>query len=297
MCDCDTAATWTPGHAWTAIGAPAPTVAVRAFERRKRWLMRDVVVVEAVRSPVGRRKGGLSGMHAADLLGEVQRAVVERSGIDPAEIGQVVGGCVGQVGMQAANITRTAWLQAGLPLEAGATTVNTQCGSSQQATNMATGLIAAGVVDVAVACGVEVMSVVAMGSTVPEGPVRWQADQPHVLGALRAHLPVRGRGTHRGDVRRHPRRPRPVRQAVPGPRRGRVGRGSLRHPDRADRRAHTRRGRRAHRHPHGRSATKGCATPRWRRSPTSSRCSIGIPRFTPRAPRRRSATAPARCCS
>ena len=132
--------------------------------------MRDVVVVESVRSPVGRRKGGLSGMHAADLLGAVQRAVVERSGIDPAEIGQVIGGCVGQVGMQAANVTRTAWLQAGLPLEAAATTVNTQCGSSQQATNVATALIGAGVVDVAVACGVEVMSAVAMGSTVPTDP-------------------------------------------------------------------------------------------------------------------------------
>jgi acetyl-CoA C-acetyltransferase len=128
------------------------------------------VVVEAVRSPVGRRKGGLSGIHAADLLGDVQRAVIERSGIDPAEVGQVVGGCVGQVGMQAANVTRTAWLQAGLPLEVAATTVNTQCGSSQQATNLATALIAAGVVDVAVACGVEVMSVVSMGASVPKDP-------------------------------------------------------------------------------------------------------------------------------
>ena len=132
--------------------------------------MRDVVVVEAVRTPVGRRNGGLSRMHSADLLAEVQRAVVERSGIDPAEVGQVVGGCVGQVGKQAANVTRTAWLQAGLPLEAAATTVNTQCGSSQQATNMATALVAAGVVDVAVACGVEVMSAVPMGSTVPKDP-------------------------------------------------------------------------------------------------------------------------------
>jgi acetyl-CoA C-acetyltransferase len=132
--------------------------------------MRDVVIVEAVRSPVGRRKGGLSGMHSADLLADVQRALIERSGIDPTEVGQVVGGCVGQVGMQAANITRTAWLQAGLPLEAAATTVNTQCGSSQQATNMATALVAAGVVDVAVSCGVEVMSVVAMGSSVPKDP-------------------------------------------------------------------------------------------------------------------------------
>ena len=195
--------------------------------------MRDVVVVEAVRSPVGRRKGGLSGMHAADLLGEVQRAVVERSGIDPAEVGQVVGGCVGQVGMQAANVTRTAWLQAGLPLEAAATTVNTQCGSSQQATNMATALVAAGVVDVAVACGVEVMSAVPMGSTRPEGPVRRQADQPQLLGALREHVAVRGRRAHRREVRRHPRRARRVRQAVAGPRRGRVGRGPLRHADRA----------------------------------------------------------------
>jgi len=132
--------------------------------------MRDVVIVEAVRSPVGRRNGALSALHAADLLAEVQRAVVERSGIDPMEVGQVVGGCVGQVGMQAANVTRTAWLQAGLPLEAAATTVNTQCGSSQQATNMATALVAAGVVDVAVACGVEVMSAVPMGSTVPKDP-------------------------------------------------------------------------------------------------------------------------------
>jgi acetyl-CoA C-acetyltransferase len=132
--------------------------------------MRDVVVVDAVRSPVGRRNGALSGMHSADLLADVQRAVVERSGIDPMEIGQVVGGCVGQVGMQAANVTRTAWLQAGLPLEVAATTVNTQCGSSQQATNMATALVAAGVVDAAVACGVEVMSAVPMGSTVPKDP-------------------------------------------------------------------------------------------------------------------------------
>jgi acetyl-CoA C-acetyltransferase len=132
--------------------------------------MRDVVVVEAVRSPVGRRNGALSAMHSADLLGAVQRALIERSGIDPAEVGQVVGGCVGQVGMQAANVTRTAWLQAGLPLEAAATTVNTQCGSSQQATNIATALVAAGVVDVAVSCGVEVMSTVSMGASVPKDP-------------------------------------------------------------------------------------------------------------------------------
>ena len=131
---------------------------------------REVVIVEAVRTPIGRRNGGLSTIHSADLLAVALKGLIERSGIDPNEVGQVVGGCVGQVGMQAANVTRTAWLQAGLPLEAAATTVNTQCGSSQQATNMATALVAAGVVDVAVACGVEVMSAVPMGSTVPKDP-------------------------------------------------------------------------------------------------------------------------------
>jgi acetyl-CoA C-acetyltransferase len=127
--------------------------------------MSEVVIVEAVRTPVGRRGGGLSTMHSVDLLAEVLGAVVERSGIDPAEVGQVVGGCVSQVGMQSFNIARTAWLTAGLPLSVPATTVDTQCGSSQQATNLATSLVGSGVVDVAVACGVEVMSRVPMGST------------------------------------------------------------------------------------------------------------------------------------
>ncbi len=130
----------------------------------------DVVIVEAVRSPVGRRNGGLSGLHAADLLGHVQRELIDRSGIDPHEVGQVVGGCVQQVGMQSANVTRNAWLTAGLPLEVAATTVNTQCGSSQQATNMAVALVGSGVVDVAISCGVEVMSQVPMGSSIPKDP-------------------------------------------------------------------------------------------------------------------------------
>src|SRR6266545_6083712 len=111
--------------------------------------MTDVVIVEAVRTPIGRRGGGLSSVHPADLLGLVQQEVVSRSGIDPAEIEQAVGGCVSQVGEQSFNITRTAWLAAGLPLQTACTTVDTQCGSSQQATNLATSLIASGVVDVA----------------------------------------------------------------------------------------------------------------------------------------------------
>ena len=99
--------------------------------------MTDVVIVEAVRSPIGRRGGGLSTVHPADLLGQVQKALLDRSGIDPASVGQVVGGCVTAVGEQSFNIARTAWLSAGLPLTVAATTVDAQCGSSQQATNMA----------------------------------------------------------------------------------------------------------------------------------------------------------------
>jgi acetyl-CoA C-acetyltransferase len=132
--------------------------------------MSDVVVVESVRSPVGRRNGGLSGMHSADLLANVLGALVERSGVDPNQVEQVVGGCVGQVGMQTGNIARTGWLQAGLPITAAATTVDTQCGSSQQATNLAYSLVKAGVVDTAVSCGVELMSRVPMGATIPKDP-------------------------------------------------------------------------------------------------------------------------------
>ena len=127
--------------------------------------MSEVVIVEAVRTPIGRRGGGLSSVHPADLLAAVQKAVIERSGIDPTEVGQVVTGCVSQVGEQAFNIGRTAWLTAGLPLTVANTTVDAQCGSSQQATNLATGLVAGGVVDVAVASGVEVMSRVPIGSS------------------------------------------------------------------------------------------------------------------------------------
>ncbi|MGQ0434125.1 MAG: steroid 3-ketoacyl-CoA thiolase [Microthrixaceae bacterium] len=127
--------------------------------------MSDVVIVEAVRTPVGRRGGGLSSVHPADLLAAVQKAVVERSGIDPALVGQVITGCVSQVGEQAFNVGRTAWLTAGLPQSVANTTVDTQCGSSQQATNLGTALVAGGVVDAAVACGVEVMSRVPIGSS------------------------------------------------------------------------------------------------------------------------------------
>jgi acetyl-CoA C-acetyltransferase len=131
--------------------------------------MREVVVVEAVRSPIGRRKGGLAGVHPADLLGLVQRACVERAGVEPAAIGQVIGGCVSQVGEQCFDIARTAWLAQGLPMEVPATTIDSQCGSSQQATSLAAGLVGAGIEDLVLACGVEMMTRVPLGSNVTGG--------------------------------------------------------------------------------------------------------------------------------
>jgi acetyl-CoA C-acetyltransferase len=125
---------------------------------------RSVVIVDALRTPIGRRRGGLAGLHPADLLGRIQAGLIERAAIDPVEVGQVVGGCVSQVGEQSFNVTRTAWLAAGLPMSTAATTVDTQCGSSQQATNMAAALVGSGVVDVALACGVELMSRIPIGA-------------------------------------------------------------------------------------------------------------------------------------
>src|SRR3954470_11364484 len=134
--------------------------------------MPDVVIVEAVRTPIGRRGGGLSTVHPADLLGTVLQAAIDRSGIDPAQVDQVVGGCVSQVGEQSFNIARTAWLASGLPLGTAATTVDSQCGSSQQATNLASSLVAGRTADVGVGCGVESMSRIPMGSNTKPGPGR-----------------------------------------------------------------------------------------------------------------------------
>ena len=131
--------------------------------------MREVMILEAVRSPIGRRGGGLSGLHPADLLGAVQRATVERCGIDPGMVGQIIGGCVSQVGEQSFNVARTAWLAQGFPMEVAATTVDSQCGSSQQATSLAAGLIGADIEDVVLACGVEMMTRVPLGANMKGG--------------------------------------------------------------------------------------------------------------------------------
>ena len=135
----------------------------------------EPVVVGAVRTPVGRRNGGLSGVHAVDLGAVVLRALVERSGIDPVQVDDVIMGCVSQVGEQSLNVARNAWLAAGLPEEVPATTIDRQCGSSQQAVQFAAQGIMAGGYRLVVAGGVEHMTRVPMGSTmagpgVPFGP-------------------------------------------------------------------------------------------------------------------------------
>jgi acetyl-CoA acyltransferase len=137
-------------------------------------MTREAVVVEAVRTAVGRRGGGLSTAHAADLSADVLRALAHRAGIDPAVVDDVIWGCVGQVGDQSANIGRYAVLAAGWPESVPGTTINRACGSSQQAFEFAVHAVRSGAMDVVVAGGVEVMSRVPLGSTraggVPYGP-------------------------------------------------------------------------------------------------------------------------------
>jgi acetyl-CoA acyltransferase len=125
---------------------------------------RDVVIVEAARSPIGRRNGVLSHVHAVELAAHAIDAVLQRTGIDPNLVDQVIFGCVSQVGEQSINIGRQAWLHNHLPVEVPATTLDFQCGSSQQAVHLAAGLIASGAADVILAGGVESMSRIPMFS-------------------------------------------------------------------------------------------------------------------------------------
>jgi acetyl-CoA acetyltransferase family protein len=135
----------------------------------------EPVIVGAVRTPVGRRNGGLAGVHAVDLGAVVLRALVERGGVDPGLVDDVIFGCVSQIGEQSVNVARNAWLAAGLPEEVPATTIDRQCGSSQQAVQFAAQGIMAGSYQLVVAGGVEHMTRVPLGSTmsgpgVPFGP-------------------------------------------------------------------------------------------------------------------------------
>jgi len=161
------------------------------------------VIVEAVRTPIGKRTGRLSGLHAADVLAAAQVEVVKRAGLDPSDVEQLIGGCVTQAGEQASNVTRNAWLGAGMPYEVAATTVDCQCGSSQQANHLVAGLIAADAIEVGIACGVEAMSRVGLGMNVINGPGTsrppgYPAEMPDQFGAAE-RIAVR-RGITRDDV-------------------------------------------------------------------------------------------------
>jgi acetyl-CoA C-acetyltransferase len=150
--------------------------------------MAQPVIVEAVRTPIGKRNGWMSGFHAAELLGNAQVELVKRAGVDPGDVEQIVGGCVTQAGEQASNVTRTAWLSQGLPYEVAATTVDCQCGSAQQANNFVANLISADAIDVGIGCGVEAMSRVGLGANAFNGPGRSRPeefpwDMPDQFGA------------------------------------------------------------------------------------------------------------------
>tara|TARA_B100001769_G_scaffold49453_1_gene35489 strand:- start:515 stop:1690 length:1176 start_codon:yes stop_codon:yes gene_type:complete len=135
--------------------------------------MGKAVIIEALRTPIGRGRelvGQFNGFHATQLLGLLQQGIVERTGIQPSEVEQVIGGCVTQAGQQASNVTRTAWLNTLGDYTTGATTIDTQCGSGQQANNLIHALIEAGTIEVGLACGVELMSRVGLGANVFNGP-------------------------------------------------------------------------------------------------------------------------------
>ena len=131
--------------------------------------VRDAVVVDVVRSTQGKRGGALANWHPVDLLGFALTSLVERTGIDPGQVDDVIGGCVTQVGEQSTNVTRNAWVAAGLPQHVPATTIDRQCGSSQQAMHFAAAGVKAGHYDLVVACGVEAMSRVPLAANARGG--------------------------------------------------------------------------------------------------------------------------------
>jgi acetyl-CoA C-acetyltransferase len=165
--------------------------------------MGNPVIIDAVRTPLGKRNGGLAGVHPGELLGFVQREVLKRSGVDPELVEQVVGGVVTQAGEQSNDMVSRAWLHAGLPQPAGATTIDAQCGSGQQAAHLVNDMIKAGTISVGIACGVESMSRIPLGANVPPGagdprPESWTIDMPNQFeGADRI---ARNRGLTREDL-------------------------------------------------------------------------------------------------
>src|SRR5438105_6129732 len=126
--------------------------------------MSEAYIVGAVRSPIGKKAGKLSSLHPTDLLGAVLKGLLERTGVDPLQVDDVIGGCVTQTGEQGVNVTRNAWIAAGLPWDVPATSVDRQCGSAQQAVHFGAAGVAAGDYGLVIACGVESMSRVGLGA-------------------------------------------------------------------------------------------------------------------------------------
>jgi len=150
--------------------------------------MGNPVIIDAVRTPLGKRKGWLAGVHPAVLLGQAQAEVLRRSGVDPNLVEQVVGGIVTQAGEQSNGTVRRAWLHAGLPIHTAGTVVDAQCGSGQQSAHLVNDMISAGTIDVGIACGVESMSRIPLGGNVPPGlgdprPDDWDIDMPNQFEA------------------------------------------------------------------------------------------------------------------
>jgi acetyl-CoA C-acetyltransferase len=167
--------------------------------------MGNPVIVEAVRSPQGKRKGWFSGIHPAVLLGAAQVEVLKRSGIDPALVDEVIGGCVTQAGEQSNNMVRRAWLHAGLPIHTGSTVIDAQCPSAQQSTHFINALIKAGEIKVGIACGVESMTRIPLGTNVPAGfgfpkPDDWNIDMPDQFGGADRIAKARGFTREQLDV-------------------------------------------------------------------------------------------------
>ncbi|MEE4492769.1 steroid 3-ketoacyl-CoA thiolase [Streptomyces sp. BE230] len=165
--------------------------------------MTEAVIVEAARTPVGRRRGVLSGLHPAELLGLAQKGLLERAGVAPDSVEQVIGGCVTQAGEQSNNVTRNAWLHAGLPYTTACTSIDCACGSSQQAVHLVAGLIASGAIEAGIGCGVESMSRVFLGAALtPDNgspaPDGWTLDMPDQFTA--AERIARNRGITRADA-------------------------------------------------------------------------------------------------
>jgi acetyl-CoA C-acetyltransferase len=163
--------------------------------------MGSPVIVEAVRTPQGKRGGWLAGLKPQAVLAHAQAALVERSGIDPIEVEQVFAGCVTQAGEQGGHVGRYAWLYAGLPWQTGVTTIDAQCGSAQQAVHLAAAMIAQDVVGAAIGCGVEVMSRAPLGSNVLPAnprPDDWSIDMPNQFEA--AERIATRRGLTRADL-------------------------------------------------------------------------------------------------